>query len=54
MVTMAEAMSGCTCEGCGNPGERKGGGWVRTICEPCEEKREAERAKYAKQNGFEE
>jgi len=54
MVTMAEAMSGVTCEGCGNPGERKGGGWVHTYCEPCEEKREAERASYAKQNGFEE
>ena len=54
MVTLAEAMSGCTCEECGNPGERKGGGWVRTICTPCETKREAERAEYAKKNGFEE
>jgi hypothetical protein len=39
MVTMAEAMSGTTCESCGNPGERKGGGWVRTICQPCEDQR---------------
>jgi len=39
MVRMAESMSGCTCEGCGNVGERKGGGWVHTYCEPCEEKR---------------
>jgi len=54
MVTMAEAMSGCTCEGCGNPAKTHGPGWIRTICGPCEEKREAERAKYAKQNGFEE
>ena len=46
MVTMAEAMSGTTCEGCGNPGERRGGGWVHTYCEPCEEKRAAEYAKY--------
>jgi len=45
MVTMAEAMSGVICEDCGNPGERKGSGWVRTICEPCETKREEERAK---------
>jgi hypothetical protein len=45
MVTMAESMSGVICEDCGNPGERKGGGWVRTICEPCETKREEERAK---------
>jgi hypothetical protein len=40
MVRMAEAMSGVICEGCGNPGERHGGGWVRTLCVPCEEKRE--------------
>ena len=41
MVRMAESMSGVTCEQCGNPGERKGGGWVRTMCEPCEDKRAA-------------
>ena len=40
MVTMAESMSGVTCEECGNPGERKGGGWIRTMCDPCEEARE--------------
>jgi hypothetical protein len=45
MVAMAESMSGVICESCGNPGERKGGGWVRTICEPCEIKREEENAK---------
>jgi len=33
MVTMAESMSGVTCEECGNPGKRIGGGWVRTLCE---------------------
>jgi len=54
LVSMAESMSGVTCEECGNPGERQGGGWIRTICAPCEQKREAERAEYAKQNGFEE
>jgi len=62
MVTMAESMSGCTCESCGNPGERKGGGWIKTICEPCEDKRaekykqyqeEREQAKLLKE-GFEE
>ena len=42
MVTMAEAMSGCTCERCGNPGKQTKGGWIKTICEPCEEKRLAE------------
>jgi len=54
MVRMAESMSGVTCEGCGNVGERKGGGWVHTYCEPCETKRETERAHYAKSNGLEE
>jgi hypothetical protein len=41
LVAMAEAMSGVTCESCGNPGERRGGGWVHTYCTPCEEKRAA-------------
>ena len=40
MVRMAESMSGVTCEECGNPGERRGGGWVHTFCTPCEEARE--------------
>ena len=46
LVSMAEAMSGCTCEECGNPGKRNGGGWVRTMCEPCEEKRAEARSTY--------
>ena len=54
MVRMAESMSGVTCEGCGNVGERIGGGWVHTYCEPCETKRETERAQYARSNGLEE
>jgi hypothetical protein len=54
MVQMAEGMSGVTCEGCGNVGERRGGGWVHTYCEPCEEKREQERARMMKADGFEE
>jgi hypothetical protein len=33
MVTMAEAMSGVTCEECGNPGERRGRGWIYTACD---------------------
>ena len=40
MVRMAESMSGCTCEECGNPGKRRGGGWIRTLCDihaPAEE-----------------
>ena len=40
MVAMAESMSGVMCEECGNPAESKGGSWIRTICDPCEELRE--------------
>jgi hypothetical protein len=51
MVTMAEAMSGTTCESCGNPGKQTNGGWIKTICEPCETAREERRAKeYAEYN----
>jgi hypothetical protein len=39
MVRMAESMSGVTCEGCGNPGKSRGGGWIHTYCTPCEEER---------------
>jgi hypothetical protein len=24
-----------TCEDCGAPGERRGGGWIQTLCGPC-------------------
>lgn len=51
LVSMAESMSGVTCEGCGAqaktnwPKAENGGigGWVRTICKPCEEQRDAMR-----------
>jgi hypothetical protein len=33
MVTMAEAMSGTTCEECGNPGQLRGRGWIYTACD---------------------
>ena len=32
LVSMAESMSGITCETCGKPGTRTGGGWVKTAC----------------------
>ena len=45
LVSMAESMSGVTCESCGNPGNQTSGGWIKTICNPCEIKREEQRAK---------
>jgi hypothetical protein len=32
LTSMAESMSGVTCETCGNPGRRVGGGWITTLC----------------------
>jgi hypothetical protein len=43
MVSLAESLTGVTCESCGNVGERRGGGWVHTYCTPCEEARELAR-----------
>ena len=33
LVSMAESMSGITCEQCGNPGSTLGRGWLTTLCE---------------------
>lgn len=33
MVTMAESWAARTCETCGNKGERRSGGWMRTLCD---------------------
>ena len=44
MVSLAESLTAVTCEGCGNPGERRGGGWIHTYCNSCEEARELERS----------
>jgi hypothetical protein len=46
LVSMAESMSAITCETCGNPGEQTRGGWIKTTCKPCENKRAAEYAAY--------
>jgi hypothetical protein len=40
MVAMAESMSGIMCEVCGAPGQREGGGWIKTLCETHREERE--------------
>lgn len=33
MVQMTEAWCGHTCESCGEPGEMRQGGWLRTLCD---------------------
>jgi hypothetical protein len=33
METMAESWAIRTCETCGNVGEQRGGGWIRTLCD---------------------
>ena len=33
MTWLAESMSGRICEDCGSIGQRRGGGWVKTLCD---------------------
>lgn len=33
LVTMAEEWADQTCETCGDPGIRRSGGWIRTLCD---------------------
>jgi hypothetical protein len=35
VVRMAEDISGKTCEVCGQPGEQRKGGWIKTLCDRC-------------------
>lgn len=39
-VDNAEILSYNTCEDCGKPGTRRGGGWVRVLCDDCENERQ--------------
>ncbi len=32
-IAMAEYLSEITCETCGNPGKRRSGSWIRTLCD---------------------
>jgi pterin-4a-carbinolamine dehydratase len=53
MVRMAESMSSVTCEECGAPGETRGPGWIRTLCDEHEQAYQARHEQYAKDNGLE-
>jgi hypothetical protein len=37
-VDLAERLSEITCEQCGARGKIRPGGWLKTLCDPCEEK----------------
>jgi hypothetical protein len=41
LIDDAEALTGKTCEWCGDVGESRSGGWVLTLCDPCQVKKEA-------------
>ena len=38
-VEKAEKKSWETCEECGNPGEVRGGSWIKVLCDECNRKR---------------
>ena len=38
---MAEAWADKTCEMCGKPGEKRGGGWIKTLCDEHDAERKA-------------
>jgi len=44
LVGMAEAMSECTCEECGNIGSQNENGWIVTLCDPCRMERDKKRS----------
>jgi hypothetical protein len=53
MVRMAEAWADVACEECGGIGKRRGGGWVRTLCDVHETERQARIEEQAKKDGLE-
>jgi len=57
MVSMAESWAAHSCETCGAPGERRDGGWIKTLCDHHEAERQLKRKQseeeYVKQNGLE-
>lgn len=53
MVRMAEAFAGSLCEDCGGIGERRSGGWVRTLCDKHEQERNERIEEQARKDGLE-
>jgi hypothetical protein len=46
LVTMAESWADNTCEECGTLGERRGGGWIRTLCDKHEALHQVSKGNY--------
>jgi len=39
MVSIAESLTCRTCECCGCPGSRRGGSWIKTLCDKCNQEK---------------
>ena len=53
LVSMSEEWAGIACEGCGGIGKRRGGGWIRTLCDKHEAERQARIEEQARKDGLE-
>lgn len=53
MVRMAESWADVACEECGGIGQRRGGGWVRTLCDLHEQEHNIRIEEQAKKDGLE-
>ena len=53
LVSMAESWAGIACEECGGIGKRRGGGWVRTLCDVHEVERNARIEEQCRKDGLE-
>ena len=42
MVRMAESWASNACEECGAPGQSRGGGWIKTLCDEHDAERQAQ------------
>jgi hypothetical protein len=49
MVSMAESWAAHSCETCGAPGERRQGGWIKTLCDTHEAERQQRKKEYENQ-----
>lgn len=53
LVSMAESWAGIACEECGGIGKRRGGGWIRTLCDAHEAERKTRIEEQTRKDGLE-